>query len=163
MATVLLFAGALGLWLVTMPLLALAAGWDAASIGVLAAISAVTHLLARSRMGWLLERVPDRRLVGIACLLMASPYALLVISQAPAAFVLGQLLMGSARALFWTASQTHAVRGGRSSVRAMAQVNVVGSIGQVSGPIVAGVLISQSAIGDAVAAKCAVSGRPVAR
>jgi len=142
MGAVLGFSLALGTWTLTMPLLALEAGWDAAGIGVLAMLAAVSHLATRLQMAWLLGRVTDRLLLLVACGLLALPYALLLVSQDGWAFVFGQMFNGAARATFWTASQTHVVRGNRAPVRALAQLHVLNSAGQVVGPVAAGALLA---------------------
>jgi hypothetical protein len=134
------FSIALGTGQLALPLLALAAGYDAAVVGVFAAISAVAQVGFRLALPWLLRRVPDRRLMTAACLMIVSSYAVLLGSTALVAFVVAQLLQGSARALFWTSSQTHAVRGPGASVVSLARVQLVGNIGTLTGPAVAGVL-----------------------
>lgn len=138
------FGLSLGIASVAIPLLALAAGYDASTVGVLAAASAVTHLAARLSLPWLLERMSDRALICGAAALLATSYALLLVSTSLPIFVVAQLVSGGARAIFWTASQTHAIRREESSVRAIAIVNLLGSVGQVVGPALGGVLAGLS-------------------
>jgi hypothetical protein len=134
------FSISLGTGQLALPLLALAVGYDAATVGIFAAVSAVAQLGFRLGLPWLLRRYPDRSLMVVACLMIVGSYALLLFSTLLAAFVVAQLLQGSARALFWTSSQTHAVRGTRASVGALARVQLVGNIGTLTGPAVAGVI-----------------------
>lgn len=134
------FSIALGTGQLALPLLALAAGYDAAAVGVFAAISAIAQVGFRLALPWLLRRVPDRRLMTAACLMIVASYTVLLASTVLVAFVAAQLLQGSARALFWTSSQTHAVRGPEASVASLARVQLVGNIGTLTGPAVAGVL-----------------------
>ncbi len=133
--------GAAGL---VMPLVALASGYDLAAVGVLAAISAVSQLGFRLLLPWLLTRFSDRDLIVAAEIMMVGSFALLVVSRELPAFVLAQLLQGGARALFWTASQTHAVRGSGGVVRSLAMVQAVGNVGQLIGPVVAGIVAAES-------------------
>jgi hypothetical protein len=136
--SVLGFSISLGIGTLALPLLALAAGYDAAVVGAFAATSAVAQLGFRLSLPWLLGRYSDRSLLGISCLMIAGSYAVLVVSTALPAFTVGHLLQGSARALFWTSSQTHAVRGSGTSVNALARVQIVGNIGTLTGPALAG-------------------------
>ncbi len=137
---VLAFGVSLGIGSIGIPLLALDAGYDAATVGFLAATSAITHITARLQLPWVLNRVADRWLIGGATLLLALSYGLLLVSTSLPIFVLAQLVSGVARAAFWTGSQTHAVRRTESTVRALAIVNLLGSTGQVVGPALGGVL-----------------------
>jgi Major Facilitator Superfamily len=137
--TILGFSFALGTGTLALPLLALAAGYDAAAIGLLTAVSAVSQFGLRLQLPWLLGRYPDRALIGLSCLMIASSYGLLLVSEVLPAFLVAQLLQGGARALFWTSSQTHAVRGAGTTVRSLARVQVIGNIGTLSGPAAAGV------------------------
>jgi hypothetical protein len=111
---------------------------------LLTAVSGIAQFSFRLGLPWLLRRYPDRALIGIAAAMLACSYLLLVGSQALAVFLVAQLLQGGGRALFWTASQTHAVRGPGSAVRAVASVQVLGHMGNVAGPIIAGTLASIS-------------------
>jgi MFS family permease len=72
-------------------------------------------------------------------------------------FAVAELLQGAARACFWTGSQTHVVRGGGRSVRALATINFVSSLGLLGGPILSGLLVERSPstallVGAAIAA-----------
>jgi hypothetical protein len=57
---------------------------------------------------------------------------------------MAELLQGAARGCFFTGSQTHVVRGGGSSVRRLASINLVSSVGQLAGPLVAGLVGNHS-------------------
>ena len=60
---------------------------------------------------------------------MVAAFASLLVSTAIAVFVTSQLLQGAARAIFWTSSQTHAVRGVGRPVDRLVDVNVAGNAG----------------------------------
>ncbi|WP_162606616.1 MFS transporter [Jiangella asiatica] len=157
-ATIIAFGLALGASTVTFPLLALDAGISAPVVGALAAVSGASQLTSRLALPWLLERVPDRALIVSACVAMALSGATLLVSTAFAAFVGAQLLQGLARALFWTSSQTHAVRSPGTPIRRLAQVHSSGHVGSLAGPAAAGALLALSphlALGLVVAAAVA--------
>ncbi len=161
------FSVGLGVATVAIPLLALDAGYDAAAVGFLAATSAASQLGFRLALPWLLGRFADRTLTAVASLLMLSAFAMLLVSTAVAVFVLAQLLQGAARAIFWTSSQTHAVRAGGRAVDRLVDLNIAGNAGTLVGPVVAGTLavfglpvaIAAAAVGAALAA----AGTPVLR
>jgi MFS family permease len=90
--------------------------------------------------------------VFIAGGMLAASCGLVAWSAAVVPFVLCELLQGVARGCFWTGSQTHVVRGKGSSVGRLAVVNLVASIGQLSGPVVAGVVAARSITHSLVAA-----------
>ncbi len=138
------FSVSLGASSLVLPLLAVAAGYDIAAVGLFTAISAVSQLLFRLWLPWLLTRFPDRNLVITANVMMVGSFAALLFSTALPAFVTAQLLQGTARALFWTATQTHAVRSAGGPVRALSMVNAVGNLGQLVAPAIAGVVAAQS-------------------
>ena len=135
------YSFALGVASVALPLQAVFAGYSAVEVGVLVAVSAVSQLAGRALLGRAMRRVPDWVIVGAACVLLSMSCLVVVVSSALAPFLLAQLVQGVSRACFWTGSQTHVVRGEGSSVRALASVNLVGNVGLLSGPVVAGLLI----------------------
>ena len=132
------FSFALGVGRLALPLLALAAGYDAAGVGLLTATSAISQFLFRLRLPFWLGRYRDRALVAVACLMMAASYLAVFASVALPVFIAAQLLQGGARALFWTASQTHAVRAPGVPVRQLAEVATVGNVGTMIGPATTG-------------------------
>ena len=153
------FSFALGSAGLILPLLALAAGYDPATIGILTAISAVSQLGVRVQLPAILAIVPDRTLILGANALMAASFVLLLVSREIPVFVLAQLLQGVARATFWTASQTHAVRGPTGVVRSLALVQLLANVGTLTGPAVAGILAGRSLeLAVAVASTGAVIG-----
>ena len=139
-AAVFAFSFALGIGALAIPLLALAAGYDAATVGLLAATSAIAQFTFRLRLPHLLATHPDRTLIMVACVAMASAYALLFLTRSLPVFVIAQLLQGGARALFWTASQTHAVRSRGTAVQSLSLVGGTGNVSQMLGPLVTGFL-----------------------
>ena len=76
----------------------------------------------------------------VACIGMASAYGLLFMSRLLPVFVVAQLLQGGSRALFWTASQTHAVRSRGTAVQSLSLVGGTGNVSQMLGPLVTGFL-----------------------
>lgn len=151
------FSFALGVASVAVPLQAIAAGYSAVEVGLLVATSAVSQMLGRAMLGRVMRRVPDWEIIAAACGFLALSCALIVVSSAPVPFVVAQLLQGLARACFWTGSQTHVVRGEGSSVRALASVNLVGNVGLLAGPVVAGVLIGGHDAGPALVVAAAAA------
>jgi MFS family permease len=154
------FSVGLGVATVAIPLLALDVGYDAAAVGFLVATSAAAQLGTRLGLPWLLGWFPDRTLIAVASLLMMSAFVLLLGSTALPIFVAAQLLQGSARAIFWTSSQTHAVRSGGRPVERLVDLNTAGNVGTLIGPTLAGSLavfglpfaIAAAAVGAAAAA-----------
>ena len=154
-----IYSISLGAASVAMPLLALQAGYSAIGIGALTAVSAVSQMLIRLALGWAMRRWPDWTLVAGAGILLAVSCAIVTLSTAPVPFVMAQLLQGISRACFWTGSQTHVVRGSGRAAGALAKVNLVSSVGLLTGPLLAGVLSEVSPVlALAVAAVIALAG-----
>jgi Major Facilitator Superfamily len=130
----------LGIATVIIPLLALDAGYDPAAVGLLVAVAAGCQFTARLALPMLLGRFPDRALIGLASLAMVGAFGLLLGSTALPIFVIAQLLQGISRAIFWTSSQTHAIRGGGRPLQRLVDVNAAGSLGTLSGPAIGGML-----------------------
>lgn len=137
---VLLFGFALGQGMLVIPLLALAAGYDAAAVGLLASVSAISQVGMRLTLPRFLARFPDRTMMATSCATLMASYLVLLASDVILAFVVAQLLQGTARAFFWTSSQTHALRSPSGSQRGIAITTVFGNIGTMFGPAVAGVI-----------------------
>jgi len=161
------FSVGLGVGTIAIPLLALGAGYDAATVGFLVATSAASQLAFRLCLPWLFGRFADRTLIAGASLLMVAAFASLLVSTVIAVFVVSQLLQGAARAIFWTSSQTHAVRGVGRPVERLVDVNVAGNAGTLIGPVIAGTLAAFGlpfAIGAAaIGASVAVAGSGLLR
>ena len=153
------FSVSLGVATVAIPLLALAAGYEPAVVGFLVAMSAASQLATRFSLPWLLGRFPDRTLIFVACLLMVTAFGLLIVSTAIVVFGIAQLFQGVARAVFWTSSQTHAIRGSGPAVRGLVDLNVCGNAGTLVGPALGG---SLAAIGLPVALGAAACGATLA-
>lgn len=135
-----LFSHGLGIGIVAVPLVALGAGYDAASVGFLVAIAAASQLTARLALPWLLGRFPDRALSAVAAALLLGSFGSIALSTALPVFVLAQVLQGVGRALFWTSSQTHAIRDSGRPVDRLVDLNIAGNAGTLTGPLVAGAL-----------------------
>lgn len=139
------YSFALGVASVAVPLQAVSAGYGAVGLGLLTAASAVSQMLSRMLLGRAMRRWPDWWIIAAACALLAVSCLVLVLTSAVVPFVIAQLLQGVSRACFWTGSQTHVVRGDGSSVRALASVNLVGNVGLLAGPALAGLIIEADA------------------
>lgn len=153
------FSLGLGVATVAIPLLALAAGYDAAAIGFLTASAAASQFAMRLALPALLGRFRDRTLIGVSSLLLMAAFAILALTSVLPAFLLAQILQGSARAIFWTSSQTHAIRGRGRPVRRLIDLNVAGNLGTLTGPALGGML---AAIGLPVALAAAAGGALIA-
>jgi MFS family permease len=138
------FALSLGISTVAIPLLALSAGYDAAAVGFLVAAAAACQLGTRLALPWLLGRFTDRSLIVVSIALMLGAFVLLSVSTALAVFVAAQLAQGAARAIFWTASQTHVIRSGGSTVHRLVDFNLAGNAGTLIGPLLAGFLATSA-------------------
>ena len=147
-----IYALALGIASVALPLLALRAGYSAAGVGALTAASAISQLATRLILGAAMRRWPDWTLIAGATLLLAISNGVVALSAAVVPFVVAQLLQGVSRACFWTGSQTHVVRGPGRAASALATVNLVSSVGLLAGPVVAGVLSERDPVLALVAA-----------
>jgi hypothetical protein len=138
--TSLLFSFAVGMASVALPLLALADGYRASQVGILVSLSAVAQIVTRARLAAVLRRVPDRTLVAVAAASQVASVLVALASTGPAALATAWFLQGFARACFWTGGQTHVVRGQGTSMQGLALLNFVASVGQLGGPVVAGLL-----------------------
>ncbi|HZN77722.1 MAG TPA: MFS transporter [Micromonosporaceae bacterium] len=138
------FSCSLGIAAVALPLLALRSGYTAVEVGVLAAVSAVAQMTTRLLLGAVMRLVGDWVLVLVAGAALCLSNGLVAVSAALVPFVLAALLQGVARGCFWTGSQAHVVRGDRPAVGAIATMNFVGSIGLLTGPVLAGLLAEHS-------------------
>ncbi len=141
-----IFSFALGIATVAVPLLALRAGYSAAEIGAITAVSAVAQMATRLSLGPAMRRWPDWTLITAAGLLLTASSGLMALSAAVVPLVVANLLQGAARACFFTGTQTHVVRGPGRAVGALATTNFVGSLGLLAGPAVAGVLSERTPV-----------------
>ncbi len=135
-----IYSFALAISSVGLPLLALGAGYSAAQVGILAAISAVSQLLTRLTLGAVMRRYGDWTLIASSALILAVSNGLAALSASAISLVLAELLQGVSRAFFWTGTQTHVVRRATSAAAALAAINLVSSTGLLAGPAVAGML-----------------------
>jgi Major Facilitator Superfamily len=142
--SVLGFSFALGSSGLILPLLALTTGYDPTTVGFLTATSAISQLSFRLQLPAILARFPDRTMIVAANAMMATSFALLLLTREIPVFALAELLQGGARAMFWTATQTHVVRGPVGPVRSLALVQILSNVGSLSGPVIAGTLAARS-------------------
>lgn len=141
-ATVLAFGFSLGCTTIAFPLLAIDSGFSASVVGLLAALSAAVQMGTRFILPWLLGRVADRRLLSAALVTMAVSSSVLLFASSGVAFVVAQIFQGAARGIFWTSSQTHAVRMPGIAAKRLGFIQAMGQLGGLAGPIVAGILAS---------------------
>jgi MFS family permease len=141
-----IFSFALGIATVAVPLLALRAGYSAAEIGAVTAVSAVAQMATRLSLGPAMRRWPDWTLITAAGVLLTASSGLMALSAAVVPLVVANLLQGAARACFFTGTQTHVVRGPGRAVGALATTNFVGSLGLLAGPAVAGLLSERTPV-----------------
>jgi MFS family permease len=151
------FALALGIATVAIPLVALASGYDPAAVGFLVAGAAAAQLATRLALPWLLGRFADRSLIGASLGLMLGAFVVLALSTSLVAFVVAQLAQGAARAIFWTAGQTHVIRDGGPRVRRLVDFNLAGNAGTLIGPTLGGLLAASSVSGAVIGAATAVA------
>jgi MFS family permease len=143
-------AGIIGLALgfagVALPLLALRAGYSAAEIGALTAVSAIAQLVSRLSLGALMRRVPEWALITSAGFFLAASCGLVALSASLVPFVIAQLLQGVARAFHWTCTTAHLVRGDGKAAPKLAVVNFTAAIGSLTGPVIAGLLSERTPV-----------------
>lgn len=135
-----LFSHGMGAGTVAVPLIALAAGYEPSSVGFLVAVAAASQLAVRLGTPWLLGRFTDRILSAVSAACLAAAFTALALSTALPVFVVAQVLQGLGRGVFWTSSQTHAVRDSGRPVQRLVDLNLAGNTGTLSGPLVAGAL-----------------------
>ncbi|AUI53768.1 MFS transporter (plasmid) [Arthrobacter crystallopoietes] len=133
-----MFSYSLGTLSVVVPLLAVRIGYSASQIGLLVAVAAVAQIATRLCMGALVRACADKWFLLMAAVMIAGSCALITLSDALLIFTLAQLVQGMARALFWTSSQTHAVRTSLSPVQGLRNVNLAAGVGALIGPAAAG-------------------------
>lgn len=143
-ASAFVFSMGLGVASVALPLLALEAGYSGVQVGILVALSALTQMLSRIGMGAWMNRFPDWTFILAAAFLLAVSNATAALTTAVVPFVVAHLLQGTARAFFWTGSQTHVVRGDRPAVSGLAVINLVSAGGLLAGPVIAGYIGERS-------------------
>lgn len=144
------FGLALSASAVLLPLLALEAGFSGAAVGLLTALSAASQFGTRLFLPWLLGTVRDRLIMVVAAVLLAVSAGTLVVSVGVVAFVVAQVVQGAARALFWTASQTHVARAPGSITRRIAQLQVASHVGTFVGPALAGLVATVTSVRSAL-------------
>jgi MFS family permease len=138
--TVGLFSHGMGAGIVAVPLIALAGGYEASSVGFLVAVAAASQLTVRLGTPWLLGRFTDRVLSAVSAACLVASFSALVLSTALPVFIIAQVLQGLGRGVFWTSSQTHAVRDSGRPVQRLVDLNLAGNAGTLSGPLIAGAL-----------------------
>jgi MFS family permease len=143
-ATVVAFGVSLGTTAVAFPLLALEAGFSAGVVGLLAALSAAVQMVAKMSLPSMLAKVTDRSLMTFSLTVMVASASTLLFTTAAFGFITAQVLQGIARGVFWTASQTHAVRGPGHPTKQLGFVQTMGQIGNLLGPALAGTLAAIS-------------------
>ena len=104
-----------------------------------------------------MRRVPDRTLLAFGPVALAMTFVVVLVSPSLVALAVGWVLLALGRACFWTAGQTHSVRGKASSLRGLATLNFFGSLGALVGPLLAG-LLAESGIETALVTGAVIAG-----
>lgn len=139
--TSLLFMFGVGMATVVLPLLALRHGLSLSTVGVLASLSAVAQIFARSVSGIVMRRLSDRTLLAAAPVTHIASVVPLLHDVNAVTLAAAWVLQGLARACFWSGAQSHVVRAPGSAMGPLALLNVVASLGQLGGPVTAGLLL----------------------
>lgn len=135
----LFYSLALGISSLALPLIALSGGHGAAGVGLLYSFSAITQIITRLCLGVVMRRISDRALLVVAVLALLATFLVVLASPSMLALAIAWIVQGFSRSCFWTGGQTHVVRGQASAVGALGALNFFGSLGQLVGPVVAGV------------------------
>jgi MFS family permease len=130
----LLFCHGLGVSTVVLPLLAVASGYQATTVGVFVAVSGAGQISLRVLIVWMSHRLTERWLILAAVLLLCLSSAAVLLAPSLLVFVLAHLLQGVARGLFWVGLQAQVVRSATSARRPLAVLDFVSGIGLVIGP-----------------------------
>jgi hypothetical protein len=125
------------------PLYGLELGLDAQAIGLLIAVSAIAQISMRFALRWLIRAYPARGLILLADALLVLACGILAASASVVWFTVSQLLQGSSRAVFYTASQAQVLRQ-PNLAREISLVVFAASLGSFVAPLAAGVLASFS-------------------
>lgn len=130
----------LGMTTLALPLLALDAGYSGVEVGVLTAVAALGQVTVRLCLGAAMRRWSDWTLIATAGLLIFLSNVLVVLDTSLPTFVCAEFVFGLAGGCFWTGGLTHVVRGPGRAIGALAVFTVIGSLGQIVGPLWAGFL-----------------------
>lgn len=133
-----LFATASGALSVLVPLILVSDHRSVVTVGAVVILAGVSQLAMRFATPRLMRRISDRALIAMACAAVAAAGGMALLGGGLALMAAVQLVHGIARALFWTAIQTHVVRDEASAVRGLAAVNVLGGVGLMAGPATVG-------------------------
>jgi hypothetical protein len=151
-----LFSVSLGISTVALPLVALESGQPAWVIGLLVSMSAAVQSLTRTTLGAAMRRFADKDLLVLAGVAQAVSGVIAAVAPVEPVLAGAWALQGVGRACFWTGSQTHVVRRDRSPIESLALLNLMASIGQFTGPALAGAL-AHASMALALIASAAVS------
>lgn len=145
-ATSFLYSFGLAVANVAFPLLALRVGYSASELGIIIASSAVAQIAARWMLAAVMRVVSNATIVIWSAILLTLSCAVVALSTHVVAVFGSALLQGTARAGFWTGSQTHIVRRDRPGASSIAMLNLAASVAMVIGPIVGGLVSDHSAV-----------------
>src|SRR5690606_32613163 len=113
---------------VLIPLLLVSDHQSVAVVGVVVILAGLSQLAMRFAIPRLMRTFSDRTLVFVACAAVAALCGLTLLGTSLLLMAAIQLGHGVARAIFWTAMQTHIVRVDATAVRGLAVVNVVAGL-----------------------------------
>jgi MFS family permease len=142
--TATVFGLALGANTIALPLVTIDAGYSAAEIGYLAALSAGVQILVRLTLTAIMRRYPDRVLVTGAGAVLALSFGAVALSTELGPLVLAYGLQGASRACFWTGAQVHVVHGDGPVQKNLARITLCADAGMFVGPVTAGLIYERS-------------------
>ncbi|MDR2565214.1 MAG: MFS transporter [Bifidobacteriaceae bacterium] len=108
------------------------------SIALLSSLSAVTQMGARLPLGWALRYITDKTVMLAALATLAASMAAALALPGLAGLAVAQLLQGTSRAGFWSASQTHVIRSSPNPVKSLSRSTFITSSCSIAGPFLAG-------------------------
>lgn len=142
-----IFDAALGIFGFALPLFLVDRGVPPLAIGSLLALPAMTQILLRIPAGMLAGRIGNIRAMLIGCSLISVSAGLVASSPHGGAMVAmvaaAQVLSGLGRASFWPANQAHLFEvSGERVASVIGLYNFLVTLGGMSGPLMAGLLIT---------------------
>ena len=162
-ATALLFSFTLGVASLLLPVMAVDAGHNLVTVAALYGASSLIQVVLRPLLGVAVRYVSTKTLVQVGSAAQAVSLVVVLTSVSLVALAAAWALQGIARSAFWTGIDTHGARSALGASRALGHLHAWAGIGQLLGPIIAGVVSERSVattvvIGVVVAMLCAATG-----
>jgi len=156
-----IYDAALGVFSFALPLFLVDMGVSPLTIGSLLALPAMTQIFLRIPAGMMAGRIGNVRAMLVGCALTTLSAG--IIASSPVARVVAfvataQILSGLGRASFWPANQAHLFDVARDRISSViGPYNFVVTLGGMSGPLLAGVLMTRAGSASAFWLICAFS------